>query len=113
MIATRRAGVMVVAVLLSSWATRGLCFMPATGQAGPRDAHGCCKKGWTEGTPECCMTGAADEGPARVAAKAPAGDPCAAVLPQMGVPDAPHARRAVPAAGRRSHSPPGSLPLRI
>ena len=112
MIASRRAGVMLLVVLLSSWATRGLCFMPATGEAGPRDAHGCCKKGWTQGTPECCMTGAADEDPARVAAASPLAEPGPAFVPFPGVAEASGNARAVPAADR-SRPPPGSLPLRI
>ena len=112
MIPTRRAAAMVLVVLLSSWATRGLCFMPATGEAGPRDAHGCCKKGWTQGAPECCMTGAADEEPARAAAAASLGEPRPAVSTFNGMPDAPYRGRAVFAADR-SHPPPGAYPLRI
>jgi hypothetical protein len=112
MIATRRAGALVVLVLLCSWATRGLCLMPATGGAGPRDAHGCCKKGWTQGTPECCMTGAADQEPARTATAKPLAEPRPAVMPSPFLPDLPYAGRAVPAVDR-SHPPPGPLPLRI
>ena len=103
---------MVLVVVLSSWATQGLCFMPATGEAGLRDAHGCCKKGWTQGTPECCMTGAADEEPARVAVSFPLAEPGPAVFSFSGMPEASRMRPAVSAADR-SHPPPGSLPLRI
>ena len=112
MIGNRRARLMVVVVLLSSWATGGLCLMPAAGDAGPRDAHRCCKKGWTQGTPECCMTGAADREPARVTARAPLGEPCPAILPFLERPDVTYAGCAVRAADR-SHPPPGTLPLRI
>lgn len=112
MIATRRAGAMILVVLLSSWATRGLCFMPGSGEAGPRDAHGCCRTGWTEGRAECCMAGAADEEPARVAVASPLAEPGPAIAPFSGIGDVRRAGRPVPAADR-SHPPPGSLPLRI
>ena len=111
MIATRRAGALLLVVLLSSWTTRGLCFMPGTGEAGARDAHGCCKKGWTEGTPECCMAGAADEDPARIVAGAPLAGPAAmtAVEPLP----APTGAGGLHAGLDRSYRPPGPLPLRI
>jgi len=109
---SRRAAAMVLVVLLSSWGTRGLCFMPGPGQAGPRDAHGCCRTGWTEGRADCCMTGAADQEPARVTAAAPLAEPAAAGVSFIVLPGAPRAGRAVPAADR-SHPPPGPLPLRI
>ena len=99
-------------VLLASGATRGLCFMPGSGVAGPRDAHACCKKGWQAGAPGCCMAGAADEDPARtVAAVALAAPP--AVLPAVA--HAPRATRTLVAIAQsnRSHSPPGRAPLRI
>jgi hypothetical protein len=112
MIATRRAGAMLLVVLLSSWATRGLCFMPGTGEAVARDAHACCKTGWTEGRAECCMAGAADEEPARIAASAPLAEPAVAAAPFIGLPEAPRAGRAV-SASDRAHPPPGPFPLRI
>ena len=112
MTATRRAAAMLLVVLRSSWATRGVCFMPGTGEAGPRDAHGCCKKGWTEGTPECCMAGAGDEEPARIVGAAPLAGLLPAVTPVASVPDAAGAARPA-GTHERSHPPPGRLPLRI
>ena len=112
MIATRRAGALLLVVLLSSWTTRGLCFMPGTGEAGPRDALGCCKKGWTEGTPECCMAGAADEDPARIAGGVPLSGPAAAMTPVESLPASAGAGRLL-AAQERAYRPPGPLPLRI
>ena len=112
MTATRRAGAILLVVLLSSWATRGLCFMPGTGEAGPRDAHACCKKGWTLGTPACCMAGGADEDPARIVASAPLAGLAPAVMPVAARPAAAGAARVL-APVDRSHSPPGLLPLRI
>jgi hypothetical protein len=112
MTAPRRAGALLLVVLLSSWTTRGLCFMPGTGEAGPRDAHGCCKKGWTQGTPACCMAGAADEDPARIVASAPLAGPAPVVTPVASLPAAAGGTRLL-APLDRSHPPPGSLPLRI
>ena len=112
MSAARRAASLALVVLLSSWATRGLCFMPGSGEAGPRDAHACCKTGWTEGRAECCMTGAADEEPARIAVASPLAEPAAAAVPFIGLPEAPRSGRAAPAADR-AHPPPGPFPLRI
>jgi hypothetical protein len=109
---SRCAASLALVVLLSSWATRGLCFMPGTGEPGPRDAHACCKTGWTVGRAGCCMTGADDEAPARMAAVTPLGEPAAVAVMFIGPPDAPDAGRAVPAAFR-AHSPPGPFPLRI
>ena len=112
MSATRRSASIVLVVLLSSWATRGLCFMPGSGAAGPRDAHACCKTGWTEGRAECCMSGAADEAPARVTATTPLADPAPAVWSFAGLPAAPRAGRTLPVSDR-AHPPPGPFPLRI
>ena len=105
---------LAVAVVLSlSGVTRGLCFMPGTGEPGPRDAHACCKKGWTAGAPECCMASAAGEEPARaVSGPVIAASPAAAtafVAPALRVTRDPVAF----GASDRSHSPPGLRPLRI
>jgi len=102
----------ILVALVATGSGRGLCFMPGTGEAGPRDAHACCKTGWTEGRAECCMAGAADEEPARMAAVTPLAEPAAATVPFIGMPEAPRAGRAVPAADR-AHPPPGPFPLRI
>ena len=106
------AAALVLAALAATGGARGLCFMPGTGEAGPRDAHGCCRTGWTEGRAECCMAGAADEEPARVAAAAPLAAPGPAVFTFTAGPEARCAGRAVPAADR-AHPPPGPFPLRI
>ena len=108
----RRSASVLVVVLLASWTTSGLCFMPATGEPGPRDAHACCKKGWTEGRPECCMAGAADEEPARIAASAPLAGPPLATSPVAPTLDRARAAGFVVPIDR-SHSPPGRIPLRI
>lgn len=108
---TRMALALLVALTLSaSGVTRGLCFMPGTGEAGPRDAHACCKKGWTAAAPDCCMAGAADEEPVRAAVLAALGPPAAI---RAGVCDAPSGSRttAILVPGHRAHSPP--IPLRI
>jgi hypothetical protein len=108
----RGLAVLVSVVLMASGATRELCFMPGTGEPGPRDAHACCKKGWTTGTPECCMAGAADEDPARTVVTVVLAAP-PAVLGAVAHP--PRAIRSSAAldASDRSHSPPGRAPLRI
>jgi hypothetical protein len=105
-------GVLLVAALAASGAMRGLCFMPGTGEAGPRDAHACCKKGWTAGTPECCMASAADEEPARTAVPVMLGAPAASWIGIVVAPSGPRTAAAL-APGDRSHSPPGPAPLRI
>jgi hypothetical protein len=108
----RRPAVVLVLVLLASWTTRGLCFMPATGEAGPRDAHGCCRTGWTEGTPGCCMSSVADEDPARIVVAVPLVGLAPASAATAFLPDRARTAGIVPPKGR-SHSPPGPLPLRI
>lgn len=104
--------VLVVLALSGSGLTRGLCFMPGTGEAGPRDAHACCKKGWTAAAPDCCMAGAADEEPVRAAVLVTLGPP--AVI-RAGLLDAPSGSRTTAGLvpGHRAHSPPGLVPLRI
>ena len=106
------SGVLLVVALAASGTLRGLCFMPGTGEAGPRDAHACCKKGWTAGTPECCMAGAADEDPARTSGPA---SPYAPAVIRIGMvlPRSDTYRGATLAPGTRAHSPPGPAPLRI
>jgi hypothetical protein len=105
-------GVLLVLVLTTSGTLRGLCFMPGTGEVGPRDAHACCKKGWTAGAPECCMAGAADEEPARTSVPAAIGPP-AAIRIGILVPPSESYRGTALAPGTRAHSPPGPAPLRI
>jgi hypothetical protein len=111
--AAARLALMVAVVLSLSGMTRGLCFMPGTGEAGPRDAHACCKKGWTAGAPECCMASAAGEEPARSVS----GPVIAGSFGPGTVFPAPATRalRSPVAFGAsdRSHSPPGLKPLRI
>jgi hypothetical protein len=104
--------VLAALVLTASGATRALCFMPGTGEPGPRDAHACCKKGWTERAPECCMAGAADEDPARTVVGVTLAEP-PAVLAALPQPPRATFTYAVLAAGNRSHSPPGRTPLRV
>jgi hypothetical protein len=107
-----RLAAVVVAVLLASSSGRGLCFMPEAAAQPARDAHGCCKKGWTEGRAECCMASAADEDPARPANATPLHAP-------LPMPAAVHVPASVTrlgmaaAPGDRSHSPPPLPPLRI
>jgi hypothetical protein len=107
----RLPAALLTLVLATSGATRGLCFMPGTGEPGPRDAHGCCKKGWTSGAPECCMEGAPDDDPGRLQAVV------AHTTPETTfVRVAPPARVMTLTASAprdRSHSPPGRAPLRI
>jgi hypothetical protein len=86
--------------------------MPGTGEAGPRDAHACCKKGWTAAAPDCCMAGAADEEPVRIVAGAPLAGLAPAVTAVAALPTAAGAARVL-AQVDRSHSPPGPFPLRI
>jgi len=111
--ASRRTGLLLVALLLTSGVTRGLCFMPGAGEAGTRGAHDCCKTGWTALPPECCMAGAADETPARVVGLAtvlPVLFPTGTTLhPPLDVSRAPEAITPVD----RTHSPPGRSVLRI
>jgi hypothetical protein len=104
--------VLALLALSASGVTRGLCFMPGTGEAGPRDAHACCKKGWTTAAPDCCMAGAADEEPARTALLATPGAPASvriAIVP--ATPGLLFGKTLAP--GDCSHSPPGRVPLRI
>ena len=111
--AAARLALTIAVVLSLSGMTRGLCFMSGTGEAGPQDAHACCKKGWTAGAPECCMASAAEEEPARFLKIAILATP-AAVSRVVVAPALP--ALAAPAAFRsndRSHSPPGLQPLRI
>ena len=89
-----------------------MCFMPGTGEAGPRDAHACCRTGWTAAAPECCMTGAADEEPARTAVPIVLAAPAAIRLGIVPPPAMPPLAESL-APGDRSHSPPGRPPLRI
>jgi len=102
----------VALVLTTSGATRELCFMPGTGEPGPRDAHACCKKGWTASTPECCMAGAADEDPARTVVAVTLAAPPAVLGAVAHPPRAGRSSAALDAIDR-SHSPPGRAPLRI
>jgi hypothetical protein len=105
-------GVLLVVVLAASGTMRGLCFMPGTGEAGPRDAHACCKKGWTARPPECCMNSMADEDPGRTVVAITLAPPATAAAP--GAPWAhPVPGRLGLDARARSHSPPGLAPLRI
>jgi hypothetical protein len=106
------SGVLLVAVLTASGTLRGLCFMPGTGEAGPRDAHACCKKGWTARPPECCMSSLADEEAGRVVAAPTLGPPRVAAVSTAFLPPA-VPTHAVSAAADRSHSPPGPHPLRV
>ena len=106
------SGVLLVAVLASSGALRGLCFMPGTGEAGPRDAHACCKKGWTARPPECCMSSMADEDAGRVVLAATLAPPRLIAVSSAFPPPAVHVHPAS-AFGDRSHSPPGPHPLRV
>jgi len=108
----RTLGFLVALVLTASGATRGMCFMPGTGEAGPRDAHACCKQGWTARPPDCCMAGAADEDPARIVLSVALAGPAPAVFAVASLPKATGAD-AVFLPIDRSHSPPGRVPLRI
>lgn len=110
----RRQGlaVLVALVLMASGVSRGLCFMPGTGEPGPRDAHACCKKGWTAGAPGCCMAGAADEDPARTVVSVALAAPPAVLDAVVHPPPATPSSVALDASNR-SHSPPGRPPLRI
>jgi hypothetical protein len=104
-------GLVLAVVLATSGSLRGVCFMPGSGEPVPRDAHACCKTGWTAGAPECCMAGAAGAEPARTAV------PAALVAPaSIRLDIAEGSPRVVATAlrpGDRSHSPPGPTPLRI
>jgi len=104
---------LVAVIVTASGATRGLCFMPGTAEPGPRDAHTCCKTaGWAAAAPECCMTRAADEAPARAAVPTALSAPAAI---RLGIVQQPASSRLAAglAPGDRSHSPPGRAPLRI
>jgi hypothetical protein len=105
-------GVLLVVVFAASGAMRGLCFMPGTGDAGPRDAHACCKKGWTARPPECCMNSMADEDPGRTVVAITLALPASAAAPAAPWPQAVPGRLRFDARAR-SHSPPGRAPLRI
>ena len=108
----RGLGFLIALVLTASGVTQGVCFMPGTGEPGPRDAHACCKKGWVAGTPECCLTGAADEDPARTVAAVALAAPPAVLIEGPQPPHPIHTFTAF-ASNERSHSPPGRTPLRI
>ena len=110
---SRRTSLLLVLLLLTSGTVRGMCFMPGTGEDGPRGGHDCCKKGWTALPPECCMASGADETSARVVGLAtvlPVLFPTGTTIdPRLDVSRASEAITPVD----RTHSPPGRSVLRI
>lgn len=110
---SRRAGpvLLLVLVLLTSGALRGLCFM-----AGADDdsgiPHACCKRGWQAAPPPCCMSAAAPEAPVRFTTPPPALALLAATA-AVSDPDAVPTGSGALDGLRRTHAPPGRSVLRI
>lgn len=111
--ASRQLTLLLLACAAVSIGTRGLCFMPGTGEGGVRGAHDCCKNGLRAAQPPCCMAGQADEAPAvyvshqtvpAATAEARTFSHATPVVPQEAE---------VLSPPRRIHSPPAGLVLRI
>ena len=104
--------VLVVAAALAGSGTRGLCFMPGT-PTGPFAAHDCCKSGWTNVPPPCCMDGRTDRATA-IRIDRPA-VPAVSVIPAVFLHgEVSRCSNEPPSFAPRSfHSPPIDLVLRV